>query len=234
MLLTTDMRTLSRGHTFRAFTAECLGTSLLLAGVVGSGIMAQHLSQGNDAVALLANALATGFLLPVLILLFAPFSGAHFNPVVSLAEALSRRLRAATLAAYALAQTLGAVLGVWLAHAMFAEPILQTSTRVRTGAAQWLAEGVATFGLLLIILMRRRFSTHALPWMIGAYIAAAYWFTTSTSFANPAVALARSLTDTFSGIRPVDAPAFMLAEFVGALAALSAARYFGTDEEPKT
>lgn len=223
------MRTVSRGHHIRALAAEFLGTALLLAGVVGSGIMAQRLSQGNDAVALLANALATGFLLPVLILLFAPHSGAHFNPVVSLAEALSKRLHARTLAAYAVIQTAGAIAGVWLAHAMFAEPLLQTSTRVRTGGAQWLAECVATFGLLLIILQRRRFPAHALPWMIGAYIAAAYWFTASTSFANPAVTLARALTDTFAGIRPADALAFIAAQLVGALAALGASRFFGDD-----
>lgn len=228
------MRTLSRGHHLRALAAEFLGTALLLAGVVGSGIMAQRLSQGNDAVALLANALATGFLLPVLILLFAPFSGAHFNPVVSLSEALSKRLHARTLAAYALAQTIGAVLGVWLAHAMFAVPVLQTSARIRSGGAQWLAEAVATFGLLFVILMRRRFPAHALPWMIGAYIAAAYWFTASTSFANPAVTLARSLTDTFAGIRPVDAPAFIAAQLAGGVVALAAARFFRDDEETKT
>jgi len=215
----------------RALAAEFLGTALLLAGVVGSGIMAQRLSQGNDAVALLGNALATGFLLPVLILLFAPFSGAHFNPIVSLAEALSGRLSARVAAGYAATQTLAAVAGVWLAHAMFAEPILQASTRVRTGGAQWLAEAVATFGLLFLILMRRRFPAHALPWMIGAYIAAAYWFTASTSFANPAVTVARSLTDTFAGIRPADAPAFILAQCAGALAALVAARWFLREDD---
>jgi glycerol uptake facilitator-like aquaporin len=187
--------------------------------------MAQRLSQGNDAVALLANALATGFLLPVLILLFAPFSGAHFNPAVSLAEALSRRLPGRTLAAYAGVQAAGAVAGTWLAHAMFAEPVFQFSTRVRTGGAQWLAEGVATFGLVLIVLLRRNFPAVALAWMIGAYIAAAYWFTASTSFANPAVTFARALTDTFAGIRPHDAPAFMLAQLAGALTALILSRW---------
>jgi glycerol uptake facilitator-like aquaporin len=203
---------------------------MLLAGVVGSGIMAQRLSQGNDALALLANALATGFLLPVLILLFAPFSGAHFNPAVSLAEALSKRLRKRTLAAYVLVQASGALGGVWLAHAMFAEPLLQASTHARVGGAQWLAEGVATFGLVLVVLLRRHFPAGALPWMIGAYIAAAYWFTASTSFANPAVTLARSFTDTFAGIRPHNAPAFMAAQFAGALVALVFAKWI--DPQP--
>jgi len=217
--------------TRRTLVAEFLGTALLLAGVVGSGIMAERLSQGNDAVALLANALATGFLLPVLILIFAPTSGAHFNPVVTMAETLSGRFSGRSLALYAASQATGAVAGVWLAHAMFAEPILQTSTHVRTGGAQWLAESVATFGLLLVILLRRRFPANALPWMIGAYVAAAYWFTASTSFANPAVTLARSLTDTFAGIRPADAPAFILAQCVGAFAALVLARWLTHGED---
>lgn len=216
----------------RALAAEFLGTALLLAGVVGSGIMAQRLSQGNDALALLANALATGFLLPVLILLFAPFSGAHFNPVVSLAETLSGRLRAKTLALYLPAQAIGAIVGVWLAHAMFAEPLLQVGTKVRAGGAQALSEAVATSGLLLIVLLRRRFSAGALPWMIGAYIASAYGFTASTSFANPAVTLARSLTNTFAGIRPADAPAFIAAQLVGALAALAFARWIDPARTP--
>jgi glycerol uptake facilitator-like aquaporin len=224
------VKTVTRGRTRRALAAEFLGTSLLLAGVVGSGIMAARLSQGNDALALLANALATGFLLPVLILLFAPFSGAHFNPVVTLAEALSGRLRAKALAAYILAQVAGALCGVWLAHAMFGEAIVQASTRARSGPGQWLSEGVATFGLLLVVLLRRRFPAGALPWMIGAYIAAAYWFTASTSFANPAVTLARSLTDTFAGIRPHDAPAFVAAQLAGALAALAFARWIDTEQ----
>ena len=216
----------------RTLAAEFLGTALLLAGVVGSGIMAQRLSQGNDALALLANALATGFLLPVLILLFAPYSGAHFNPVVSLAESLSGRLEARRALGYLAAQTSGAVAGVWLAHAMFAEPILQLGAKTRAGGAQWLSEGVATFGLLLIVLLRRRFAANALPWVIGAYIAAAYWFTASTSFANPAVTLARALTNTFAGIRPHDAPAFMLAQCAGALAALGFARWLDPNPNP--
>jgi glycerol uptake facilitator-like aquaporin len=222
------------GNLPRALTAEFLGTALLLAGVVGSGIMAQRLAGGNDALALLANALATGFLLPVLILLFAPFSGAHFNPVVSLVEALSRRMHARTLLLYAGIQTAGAVAGTWLAHAMFAEPIFQISTRVRAGAAQWLAESVATFGLVLIVLLRRQFSGGVLPWALGAYIAAAYWFTASTSFANPAVTFARALTDTFAGIRPMDAPAFMAAQIAGALAALVFSRWLSHGTAPHT
>ncbi len=226
------METVTRGHTARALASEFLGTALLLSGVVGSGIMAERLSQGSNALALLANALATGFLLPVLILLFAPFSGAHFNPAVSAAEALSARLRARMLAAYVLAQAAGAIAGVWLAHAMFAEPVLQFGAKARAGGAQWLSEGVATFGLVLIVLLRRRFSAQALPWMIGAYIAAAYWFTASTSFANPAVTLARSFTDTFAGIRPPDAPAFVAAQLAGALAALALARYLDPNPSP--
>ncbi len=219
------MRTVSHGHQRRAVVAEFLGTALLLAGVVGSGIMAQRLAQGNDALALLANALATGFLLPVLILLFAPFSGAHFNPVVSFVETLSGRLHVRTLALYSFAQTAGALAGTWLAHGMFALPVLQLSTHARTGTAQWASEGVATFGLVLIVLLRRQISAGVLPWAIGAYIAAAYWFTASTSFANPAVTFARALTDTFAGIRLADAPAFMLAQFAGALAALLVSRW---------
>lgn len=226
------MRTVSHGHHERALVAEFLGTALLLAGVVGSGIMAQRLAQGNDALALLANALATGLLLPVLILLFAPSSGAHFNPAVSLAEALAGRLRARTLAAYVATQTAAAVAGVWLAHAMFAEPVFQFSTRTRTGGAQWLAEAVATFGLVLIVLLRRRIPAGALPWTIGAYIAAAYWFTASTSFANPAVTVARAFTDTFAGIRPADAPAFITAQVAGTLAALGLSRFLAPGETP--
>jgi glycerol uptake facilitator-like aquaporin len=226
------VKTVSHGHGRRALAAEFLGTALLLAGVVGSGIMAERLSQGNDAVALLANALATGLLLPVLILLFAPFSGAHFNPAVSLVETLSKRLRRRTLAAYAVVQAAGALCGVWLAHAMFAEPVLQASTHARAGGAQRLSEGVATFGLVLIILLRRRLQAGALPWMIGAYIAAAYWFTASTSFANPAVTFARAFTDTFAGIRPADAPAFVLSQLAGALAALALARWIDAEGNP--
>jgi glycerol uptake facilitator-like aquaporin len=214
----------------RALAAEFLGTAGLLAGVVGSGIMAERLAGGNMAVALLANALATGFLLPVLILGFASFSGAHFNPAVSVAEMLSGRLRGRRAAAYGAVQFAGAVCGVWLAHAMFAEALLQTSARARAGAGQWLSEAGATFGLVLIVLLRRRYPTEALPWMIGAYIAAAYFFTASTSFANPAVTAARSLTNTFSGIRPADVLAFMAAQITGMLAAWLAARWFERTE----
>ena len=184
------------------------------------------------AVALLANALATGFLLPVLILMFAPFSGAHFNPVVSIAELLSGRTSSARALTYILVQCMAAIAGVWLAHLMFGNFIFQTSTHIRTGIGQWVAEFVATFGLLMIVLMRRHFSAGQLPWTIGAYIAAAYFFTASTSFANPAVTLARSFTNTFAGIRPVDAPAFVVAQFLGMLVAWVTVRWFEKKEMP--
>ena len=212
--------------------AEFLGTTALLAGVVGSGIMAERLAGGNAALALLGNALATGFLLPVLILGFSPFCGAYFNPAVSLAEMFSREIGKRRALAYIAAQVAGAVAGVWLAHAMFGESLLQISTHARTGLGQWLSEFVATFGLLLMILLRRRFPPGHLPWMIGAYIAAAYFFTASTSFANPAVTVARSLTATFSGIRPADVPAFVIAQLLGMLAAFLTARWFEKKESP--
>ena len=194
--------------------------------------MAERLAGGNSALALLANALATGFLLPVIILLFVPFSGAHFNPIVSAAEMLSGRLGKLRTALYSIAQTIGAVLGVWLAHLMFGEVVLQTSGHVRTGISQWLSEIVATAGLILMILFRKKLPAGHLPWMIGAYIAAAYFFTASTSFANPAVTLARSLTNTFAGIRPYDVPAFMLSQFIGMLAAWLLVKWFDRMETP--
>lgn len=199
----------------RRFTAEALGTALLLAAVVGSGIMAERLAGGNAALALLANTLATGAALVVLILVFGPVSGAHFNPVVSLL-ASPRRLD------HVAAQLLGAPLGVWLAHAMFDERILQVSRRIRSGPGQLLSEFVATFGLIAVV---RGCRPAALPWAVGLYIAAAYWFTASTSFANPAVTLARSLSDTFTGIRPADVPGFIVAQAVGALAAATLFRW---------
>jgi len=199
--------------------AEALGTGLLLAVVVGSGIMGQRLSGGNDAIALLGNTLATGTGLVVLITILGPISGAHFNPVVSLVFVLRREMAWPLALAYAATQCVSGVIGVWFAHAMFAEPLWQVSTKLREGPSQGLAEAVATFGLVGTILGSLRFRPDATPWMVGLYITAAYWFTASTSFANPAVTLARSLSDTFAGIAPVSAPLFIAAQFAGALAA---------------
>jgi len=206
----------------RRLAAEALGTALLLAAVVGSGIMGERLAGGNVAVALLANTLATGAALVVLILVFGPVSGAHFNPAVTLVFALRRELPALTALAYVAAQVVGAVLGVFAAHAMFAEPILQISAKLRDGPAQAFSEFVATFGLIAAILGTLRFRAEATPLAVGLYIAAAYWFTASTSFANPAVTLARSLSDTFAGIAPGSVPAFIAAQIAGALAGLAA------------
>jgi glycerol uptake facilitator-like aquaporin len=206
----------------RRLAAEGMGTLLLTATVVGSGVMAHGLAGGNDAVALLANTGATVAALAVLIALFGPISGAHFNPLVSLAMVLLKRHGWREMGAYGLVQFVAAIGGTMLAHAMFALPLLQASTRVRSGPALWLSEVVATGGLLLVVLGHRR--SRDAPWMVAAWIGAAYWFTASTSFANPAVALARSLTDTFAGIRPADVPAFIAAEAVGMVLALLAAR----------
>jgi glycerol uptake facilitator-like aquaporin len=203
----------------RRLAAEALGTALLLAIVIGSGIMGERLAGGNVALALLGNTLATGAGLVVLITIFGPISGAHFNPAVTLAFALRREAPAGEAAAYALVQTAGAVAGVFLAHAMFAEPILQVSQKLRDGPAQALSEAVATFGLVATILGCLRFRPAATAAAVGLYIAAAYWFTASTSFANPAVTLARSLSDTFAGIAPASAPAFIAAQLVGATVA---------------
>ncbi len=204
----------------RRLLAEGLGTALLLAGVVGSGVMAAALADGNDAVALLANAGATAGLLYVLIVLLGPISCAHFNPAVTMVMALRRELAIRDAAAYVLVQALAAVAGVVLAHAMFDLALLQPGTRVRSGAAQWLSEGVATFGLLLTILLGARQRPAALPVLVAAYIFAAYWFTASTSFANPAVTLARALTQSFAGIRPDDVGGFVVAQLAGALLAM--------------
>ena len=195
--------------------AEALGAAFLLAAVVGSGIMAQRLAGGNLALALLGNTLPTGAILVVLILIFGPVSGAHFNPVVSLAFALRRELPWPDAAAYIAAQAIGAVVGVWAAHLMFELPVWQFSTTVRTGPGQWFAEFVASFGLLLTIFGCAARAPAAVAYAVGLYITAAYWFTASTSFANPAVTVARSLSDTFAGIAPVDAPAFILAQVIG-------------------
>ncbi|MGC1457328.1 MAG: MIP/aquaporin family protein [Steroidobacteraceae bacterium] len=206
----------------RRLTAEVLGSILLAATVIGSGIMAERLAGGNVAIALLANTAATVAVLAALIGLLGPVSGAHFNPAVSLIQALRDALSWRDAGAYALAQVLGCCLGALLAHAMFALPLVQFSLHVRSGPAQWLAEAVATFGLVLVVLGHPR--AQDAPWMVAAWIGAAYWFTASTSFANPAITIARALTNTFSGIRPVDAPAFIVAQFTGALAALAVAR----------
>lgn len=203
----------------RRLFAEVLGSALLLAVVVGSGIMGERLSGGNVAIALLGNTLATGAALVVLIEVFGPLSGAHFNPVVTLVAALRRELPVGVALAYPLAQLAGAVLGVWTAHAMFGEPILQMSTKLRDGGPQAFSEAVATFGLIATILGTARFRPERTPLAVGLYITAAYWFTASTSFANPAVTVARSLSDTFAGIAPSSAPAFILAQIVGALLA---------------
>ncbi|MBS0296340.1 MAG: aquaporin family protein [Proteobacteria bacterium] len=202
----------------RRLAAELLGTALLLAVVIGSGIMGQRLAGGNDAIALLGNTIATGAGLVVLITVFGPLSGAHFNPAVTLVFALKREIGVRAALAYALAQVVGAVLGVCMAHAMFAEPIWQVSTRLREGPAQAFSEGVATFGLILAILGSLRFRPTATPAIVGLYITSAYWFTASTSFANPAVTLARSLSDTFAGIAPASARGFLLGQLIGALA----------------
>jgi glycerol uptake facilitator-like aquaporin len=212
----------------RRLLAEGLGSLLLAATVIGSGVMAEKLAGGNVAVALLANTGATVAVLVVLIALLGPISGAHFNPAVSLVMALRRSMTWPETAAYAVVQTLGCCLGALLAHAMFALPLLQTSLHVRTGAAQWLAEAVATLGLLLVGLGHRRASDA--PWMVASWIGAAYWFTASTSFANPAITIARSLSDTFAGIRPGDAPLFIFAQLAGALAALGIARLLFTPQ----
>ena len=205
----------------RRIVAEGLGTALLLTVVVGSGIMGAALASGNDAIALLGNTLSTGAGLVVLIHMFGPISGAHFNPAVTLAVWLRRELSAPDALAYIAAQGVGAVLGVWLAHAMFAENVLQVSTHVRDGWPQGLAELVATFGLIGTILCVQRHKPEFTPVAVGLYITSAYWFTASTSFANPAVTLARSLTGSFAGIAPASVPLFIAGQLAGALLALA-------------
>jgi glycerol uptake facilitator-like aquaporin len=204
----------------RRLAAEALGAALLVATVVGSGVMAQSLTH-DTALMLLGNTLATGAMLVVLITVLGPISGAHFNPAVSLMFALRRELPMRHACAYTAAQLAGGITGTLGAHAMFALPIFEMSQKVRTGGAQWFSEGVATFGLVLTILAGLRFARRSVPWLVGLYITAAYWFTASTSFANPAVAVARALTDTFSGIRPVDLPGFIAAQLAGAACGLS-------------
>lgn len=204
----------------RAF-AEGLGTAFLLAAVVGSGIMAERLAGGNTAIALLANAIATGGALVALILTFGPISGAHFNPIVTLAFAWQGKLRLRSAAVYILAQLTGAVAGVWIAHVMFGLPILQFSAHARGTMGEWVGEFIATFGLLALILSASRHTPLALPYGVAAYITGAYWFTSSTSFANPAVTFARSLTNSFAGIEPAHVLPFILAELAGGAAAVA-------------
>jgi glycerol uptake facilitator-like aquaporin len=206
----------------RRAAAEALGTALLLAAVVGSGIMGARLASGNVAIALLANSLATGFALIALIVAFGPRSGAHFNPVVTAALALRGDFARRDVGPYVIAQFLGALAGVGLAHAMFDVPLMQSPDMMRSGAGQWLSEGVATFGLLFLILGLDRRTAWAAPFAVGAYIAAAYWFTASTSFANPAVTLARGFTATFAGIRLADVWPFIACQLAGGAAALIA------------
>ena len=203
----------------RRLAAEMLGTALLLATVVGSGIMAEALAGGNAAIALLGNTIPTGAILVVLITIFAPISGAHFNPAVTLSFVVRREITIGAAIAYIAVQIAGGCIGTWAAHLMFAQDLLQFSSHQRTGSAQWFSEAVATFGLVATILGTLNRRPEAVAYMVGLYITAAYWFTASTSFANPAVTLARSLTDTFSGIYPAHTPGFVLAQLVGALAA---------------
>jgi glycerol uptake facilitator-like aquaporin len=212
----------------KRIVAECLGTAFLLAAVVGSGIMAAKLAGGNGALALLCNTLPTGAILTVLILTFGPVSGAHFNPAVSIAVALRRELPARVSVGYIAAQIIGGIVGVLAAHAMFELPLWQMSVTVRTGPGQWFAEFVATFGLLLTIFGCAARTPAAIPFAVGLYITAAYWFTASTSFANPAVTIARALSDTYAGIAPAGVLAFVAAQLAGMLAAVLLARWLWT------
>ena len=215
----------------RRLAAEALGTAVLVATVVGSGIMADRLSD-DGAVSLLGNTLPTGAILVVLIATLGPISGAHFNPAVTLVFLLRRETETRGALAYAAAQIVGGIAGTFLAHAMFELPVLQFSTTVRTGAGQWFAEAVAAFGLVFTVLAGLRFRADAVPWLVGLYITAAYWFTASTSFANPAVAIARALSDTFAGIRPADVPGFIAAELLGALLAMAFAGWLLAEPKP--
>jgi glycerol uptake facilitator-like aquaporin len=216
---------LDTSTTAQRLFAEALGSALLLATVVGSGIMGERLAGGNVAIALLANALATGAGLVALVSTFAPISGAHFNPAVTLAMALTGRMPPTLVLPYILCQVAGAVLGVFLAHAMFDLSILQFSSKLRWSAGQWVAEATATFGLLTVIFGCLRYNVAAIPTSVGLYITAAYWFTASTSFANPAVTLARALTDTFAGIKPEAVLPFIAAQLLGAAIALPVAKF---------
>jgi glycerol uptake facilitator-like aquaporin len=209
----------------RRLVAEFIGTAFLLATVVGSGIMGDTLSGGSVGLALLANSVATGAILIVLITMLGPISGAHFNPAVTLAFWMRGDIAARLALFYVIVQTVAGILGVWAAHLMFAEPLIQASTTIRTGPPQWFAELVACFGLVFVILATLRARPDAVPMAVGLYITAAYWFTASTSFANPAVTIARALTDTFAGIRPGDVPIFILVQCLGAALAVWVARW---------
>ena len=215
-----------------AIVAEAAGSFFLFATAVGSGIMAEGLAGGNVAIALLGNTLATGAMLFVLITMFGPISGAHFNPAVSLVMALRREISARTCLAYILVQLVFGIAGVWAAHLMFDLPIVQFSTKVRTGTGQWAGEAIATFGLILTILGTARHRPGWIPASVALYITSAYWFTSSTSFANPAITIARSLSDSFAGIAPANAPGFILAQLSGALLAMALAQYlFSPDQD---
>ena len=205
----------------RCFAAEFIGTALLLATVVGSGIMAESLANGNVAIALLGNTIPTGAILVVLTTMLGPISGAHFNPAITFVFALRKEIAPVSAVIYVVVQVLGGILGVLMAHAMFAQDLLQESLKLRTGPDQWFAEGVATFGLVFTILATLKAKESAVAMAVGLYITAAYWFTASTSFANPAVTIARSFSDTFAGIAPSSVPAFIAAQLVGALIALA-------------
>jgi glycerol uptake facilitator-like aquaporin len=216
----------------RKYSAEALGTGFLLAVVIGSGIMGERLCGGNVAIALLANTLATGAGLVALILTFGSISGAHFNPVVTLVDALRGGTPWSLVPSYIAAQVVGAFTGIAAAHLMFEEAIFSLSTHIRTGEAQLFSEFIATFGLLIVILMCSRHRPAATPFAVGAYITSAYWFTASTSFANPAVTLARAASDTFAGIRPIDAPGFVAAQLLGAGAAWGLVRWLVREPLP--
>ncbi|MGB1863219.1 MAG: MIP/aquaporin family protein [Candidatus Puniceispirillum sp.] len=210
---------MSRQMIGRRLVAEWLGTLMLLATVIGSGIMAERLAGGNVALALLGNTIATGAILVVLITVFAPVSGAHFNPAVTLAFAIRKDITASMALLYIAFQIFGALCGAMLAHFMFEVSLIQISQNVRSGSAQLGSEAVATFGLVMVIFGGVRYRPDAVPWLVGLYITAAYWFTSSTSFANPAVTIARAFTDSFSGIRPIDAPGFVISQLVAAIIA---------------
>ena len=215
----------------RRLAAEALGTAMLVATVVGSGIMADRLTD-DVALSLLGNTIPTGAILVVLITILGPISGAHFNPAVTLVFALRREIETNAALAYVTAQIVGGIAGTFVAHVMFELPVLQLSQTVRTGSGQWIAELVAAFGLVFTILAGLRFRGDAIPWLVGLYITAAYWFTASTSFANPAVAIARAFSNTFAGIRPLDVPAFIAAELLGALLAMALAGWLLSEPKP--
>ena len=214
------MHTLTELDLWRKLCAEALGTAFLLIGVVGSGIMAETLSNGSVALALLANAIATGCILYVIITVLGPISGAHFNPAVTLAFFVRKEISRTVALGFALMQIFGAIAGVWLTHLMFELPIFQLASTARTGVSQWVSEGVATFGLLFVIFGGLRSKPEAVPTLVALYITGAYWFTSSTSFANPAVTIARSLSDTFAGIAPAGVPAFILVQVVTVVIAM--------------